>query len=191
MLTTTLAPQFETHYTPEPRNRMRLLAHPYLIADYRQGAHHGGGAGQDQSAGESFRILDSSGRGKTPFARRRRHRGRRVCLDAVMLPELRWRRTIRSVTHNSLSIGSAPAEPAFQYDFSSNSQGWQFMGLNDGSGWTALNNFMTAKTPWTGIDGDNGAILLGQEGFVTQSPTGNAWVQRARQSRCRNLCLCR
>ena len=32
MLTATFAPQFETHYTPEPRNRMRLLAHPYLIA---------------------------------------------------------------------------------------------------------------------------------------------------------------
>jgi hypothetical protein len=32
MLTTTVAPQFEMHYAPEPRNRMRLLAHPYLVA---------------------------------------------------------------------------------------------------------------------------------------------------------------
>jgi len=39
MLTTTVAPQFETHYTPEPRNRMRLLAHPYLIAAGMRNAH--------------------------------------------------------------------------------------------------------------------------------------------------------
>ena len=76
----------------------------------------------------------------------------------------------------SLVCISAPAQAAFQYDFSSNSEGWRFMGLYDGSGLTPLNNFMIAKNPWTGIDGNNGAILLGQEGFTTQSPTGNAWV---------------
>ena len=42
MLTATFAPQFETHCTPEPRNRMRLLAHPYLIADCRSLLHRAG-----------------------------------------------------------------------------------------------------------------------------------------------------
>ncbi len=71
---------------------------------------------------------------------------------------------------------SAAAAPAFAYDFSANSQGWRFMGLYDGGGLTPLPDFMIAKNPWTNIDGNAGAILLGQEGFRLQSPSGDAWV---------------
>jgi hypothetical protein len=50
------------------------------------------------------------------------------------------------------------------------------MGPYDGGSLTPLADFVTAKNPWTGVDGDGGALLLGQEGFVMQSPTGSDWA---------------
>ena len=71
---------------------------------------------------------------------------------------------------------SATEASAQTYDFSANSQGWRFMGQYDGGGLTPLPDFTTSKNPWTGIDGDGGAIELGQEGFTPVSPTGALWL---------------
>ena len=80
-----------------------------------------------------------------------------------------------TVTFSLVRIAAA-IEPAFTYNFSANSQGWRYMGLYDGGGLTPLAEFIMVKNPWTDIDGNGGAILLGQEGFATQSPSGAAWV---------------
>jgi len=76
----------------------------------------------------------------------------------------------------SLAWISAADTEVFGYDFSANSQGWVYMGLYDGGGLTPVDDFTFAKNPWTGMDGQGGAIEMGQEGFTPPSPSGNAWV---------------
>lgn len=76
----------------------------------------------------------------------------------------------------SLACISAANTTAFGYDFPANSQGWMYMGLYDGGGLTPVDDFTVAKNPWTGIDGQGGAIEMGQEGFTPSSPSGNDYV---------------
>lgn len=77
----------------------------------------------------------------------------------------------------ALLVCMAATEASAQgYAFSDDSQGWRYMGLYDGDGLNPVDDFVIIKNPWTDIDGDGGALLLGQEGFMTQSPTGAAWI---------------
>ena len=71
---------------------------------------------------------------------------------------------------------SATEARAQGYLFPNDSQGWTYMGLYDDGSLNRLADFATIKNPWTDIDGDGGAILLGQEGFTPVSPTGAAWI---------------
>jgi hypothetical protein len=72
-----------------------------------------------------------------------------------------------------LLVCIAPADASAQpsYTFANGASGWQYMGLYDGGGLTPLDGFIVGDDPWTNIDGDSGAILMGQEGFTPRSPT--------------------
>ena len=70
-------------------------------------------------------------------------------------------------------ITPTDASAQLTYVFPNDSQGWRYMGLYDGGSLNRLDDFEIADNPWTGTDGDGGALLLGQEGFTPQSPTEN------------------
>ena len=72
-----------------------------------------------------------------------------------------------------ISVTEAGAQ---DYTFPADSQGWRYMGLYDGGGLTRLADFVTDRNPWTNIDGDAGTLLLGQEGFLAQSPNDAEFV---------------
>jgi hypothetical protein len=72
----------------------------------------------------------------------------------------------------ALLVCVAPQDARAQqtYTFPKDSQGWQSMGFYDDGGLSRLPGFVQSGNPWTNIDGNGGAILVGQEGATPQNP---------------------
>jgi hypothetical protein len=76
-----------------------------------------------------------------------------------------------------LLICTTPTDASAQtWDFPNDSQGWHYLGLYDDNGLTPIGNLVDWANPWTGTEGDGGAIVVGWEGFAPHSPTNSGVI---------------
>ena len=84
--------------------------------------------------------------------------------------------TFLTIATTLLVCLSATEARVQDYQFPDNSQNWRYWGLYDGEGLTRLDDFLSTNAGWTGIDGNGGTLLIGQDGFMVQSPSGEALI---------------